>query len=80
MKSSNCKNPDDLPAILNVDEVSDFIGIGKSQMYELVKRIDFPAFRIGKRVFIPRDKFLAWIETQTAEKEALFYTDPRHFV
>ena len=63
--------------VLNVQEVSDFIGLGMSQTYDLIRRIDFPAFKIGNRTFVPRDKFLAWIDNQSAEKEALFYVDPR---
>ena len=63
--------------VLNVQEVSDFIGLGMSQTYDLIRRIDFPAFKIGNRIFVPRDKFLAWIDNQSAEKEALFYVDPR---
>jgi len=73
MKSCKYKSADELPMVLNVHEVSDFIGLGLSQVYELIKRIDFPAFRVGNRIFIPRDKFLAWIDTQTEEKETLFY-------
>ena len=63
--------------VLNVQEVSDFIGLGMSQTYDLIRRIDFPAFKIGNRIFVPRDKFLDWIDNQSAEKEALFYVDPR---
>jgi len=73
MKSCKYKSAEELPMVLNVHEVSDFIGLGMSQVYELIKRIDFPAFRVGNRIFIPRDKFLAWIDTQTEEKETLFY-------
>ena len=73
MKSCKYKSADELPMVLNVHEVSDFIGLGLSQVYELIKRIDFPAFRVGNRIFIPRDKFLAWIDAQTEEKESLFY-------
>lgn len=73
MKSCKYKSAEELPMVLNVHEVSDFIGLGLSQVYELIKRIDFPAFRVGNRIFIPRDKFLAWIDTQTEEKESFFY-------
>ena len=73
MKSCKYKSAEELPMVLNVHEVSDFIGLGLSQVYELIRRIDFPAFRVGNRIFIPRDKFLAWIDTQTEEKESLFY-------
>ena len=77
MKSCKYMSAEELPMILNVQEVSDLIGLGMSQTYDLIRRIDFPAFKIGNRIFVPRDKFLAWIDNQSAEKEALFYVDPR---
>ena len=77
MKSCKYLSAEELPMILNVQEVSDFIGLGMSQTYDLIRRIDFPAFKIGTRIFVPRDKFLDWIDNQSAEKEALFYVDPR---
>ena len=77
MKSCKYMSAEELPMILNVQEVSDFIGLGMSQTYDLIRRIDFPAFKIGNRIFVPRDKFLDWIDNQSAEKEALFYVDPR---
>ena len=57
MKSCQYKSSDELPLILNVQEVSNFLGLGLSQVYELVKRIDFPAFKVGSRIFVPKDKF-----------------------
>ena len=66
MKSCKYMSAEELPMILNVQEVSDFIGLGMSQTYDLIRRIDFPAFKIGNRIFVPRDKFLAWIDNQSA--------------
>jgi len=68
MKRSKYKSINELPMILNVIEAADFLGMGNSQMYELVKRSDFPAFNVGKRIYIHRDKFLAWIDAQVDEK------------
>ena len=73
MKSCLYKSSDELPLILNVQEVSNFLGLGLSQVYELVKRIDFPAFKVGSR--IPKDKFLTWLNVQTEEKDSLFYAE-----
>ena len=75
MKSCQYKSSDELPLILNVQEVSNFLGLGLSQVYELVKRIDFPAFEVGSRIFVPKDKFLTWLNVQTEEKDSLFYTE-----
>ncbi len=76
---NNCKykSPEELPMVLSAKEVADYIGMAKSNVYELINRVDFPAFRIGKRVFIPRDQFLDWINNQVEAKEDLFYKDPR---
>ena len=68
MKRSKYNNIDELPMILNAIEAADFLGMGHSQMYELVKHSDFPAFRVGKRIYIHRDKFLSWIDAQVDEK------------
>lgn len=75
MKSCQYKSSDELPLILNVQEVSNFLGLGLSQVYELVKRIDFPAFKVGsrdfphtvsgQRVYIDKGKFLSWLDAQT---------------
>ena len=77
MKSCKYKSAEELPMVLNVSEVAEYIGLSKANAYELTKRTDFPAFRIGKRVFIPRDQFLEWIDSQVEEKEDLFYMNPR---
>lgn len=77
MKSCKYKSPDELPMVLSAREVADYIGLAMANVYELTKRVDFPAFRIGKRVFIPREQFLSWIDKQVEEKETLFYSDPR---
>jgi predicted DNA-binding transcriptional regulator AlpA len=77
MKSCKYKSPEELPMVLNVREVADYIGLAMANAYELTKRADFPAFRIGKRVFVPRDQFLAWIDNQVEAKDELFYMNPR---
>ena len=75
MKSCQYKSSDELPLILNVQEVSNFLGLGLSQVYELVKRIDFPAFEVGSRIFMPKERFLTWLKVQTEETESLCCTE-----
>ena len=51
---------------LSVTEAAALIGIGKSTMYELVKRGDCEfAFTIGNRRLISRTKLEEWVERQT---------------
>lgn len=59
------KSYDELPLMLSVKELSEFLGISKSGAYELVKTKDFPVVKIGARVLIPKDKLIEWIDKQT---------------
>ena len=43
------------------------LGISKAGAYTLAHSRDFPAFRVGRRIVISQEKFLDWLEKQTAE-------------
>ena len=62
MKQSSYKAYEDLPLFLNVNDLSSAIGIAPSSGYELRHEKDSPSIRIGKRLVVPRDKFIAWVE------------------
>ena len=57
-------NIEDLPLTLKACEVVEVLRISKSKVYELAQSESFPAIRIGKRVVIPRDKLIQWMNTQ----------------
>ena len=59
------RNFNDLPLMLSVPEVGKVLGISRAGAYELVRADNFPKIRIGNRIVIPRDKFIAWIDQQT---------------
>lgn len=59
------QNYSDLPLMLSVPEVGKVLGISRAGAYELVRADSFPKIRIGNRIVIPRDKFIAWIDAQT---------------
>ena len=54
---------------LTVPDVQRALGIGKNTAYELANREDFPSIRVGKRILIPRDAFLRWLDKQTGQAE-----------
>ena len=54
----------DLPLTLNAREAAGVLRISKSKVYELAQSESFPAIRIGKRVVIPRDKLIQWMNNQ----------------
>ena len=61
---STYTNIEDLPLTLNAREVAEVLRISKSKVYELTRTESFPAIHIGKRVVIPRDKLIQWMNNQ----------------
>ena len=51
----------ELPFTLSVEEMAAFLGISRVGAYNLCHTKGFPSVRIGKRILIPRDRFLAWL-------------------
>ncbi len=69
MRTSKYKNYEALPLMLSVPEVGEVLGISRAGAYELVRSKGFPHMKIGTRILISRDKFLAWIDEQTGVME-----------
>lgn len=65
MRESKFKNYDDLPLVLSVPEVGEVLGISRAGAYELVRSKGFPRIKIGNRIVVPKDKFLAWMDAQS---------------
>ena len=51
--------------MLSVPEIGIVLGISRAGAYELVRADSFPKIRIGNRIVVPRDKFIAWIDQQS---------------
>jgi excisionase family DNA binding protein len=56
------KNFEELPMYMSVPAMAKLLGISESSGYELVHEKGFPAFRIGTRIVIERDKLRAWLD------------------
>ena len=65
MKQSQYQSYDELPLFLNARMVADALGVSPSSGYELMREPDFPALKIGSRVVVPKEKFIAWVERKT---------------
>ena len=61
---NNYRNYSELPLTLSVPEVAAVLGISRAGAYELVHSASFPKVKIGKRIVVPRDKLIAWIDAQ----------------
>lgn len=55
---------DDLPAVLNANQLGAALNISRANAYRLMRSADFPTLRIGHRMLVRRDKVLEWIEKQ----------------
>ena len=65
MRESKFKSYQDLPLTLTAPEVGEVLGISRAAAYELVRSEGFPRMKIGKRILVPRDAFLRWIDENT---------------
>jgi excisionase family DNA binding protein len=60
------KSLDDLPVCLNVSDVAQILRVSRKVAYKIIHQKDFPSIRVGeKRIVIPRDKFIEWMNRQT---------------
>ncbi len=64
MKRTVYKSYDELPLMLSVPEVATVLGISRAGAYELARREDFPALKIGSRIVVPKEKFIGWVDGQ----------------
>lgn len=64
--NSTFTNYDQLPLALNADEVAQVLGISRANAYNLMHSKGFPVLQINKRLVVPKDKLIAWIEQQIA--------------
>ncbi|EST56672.1 DNA-binding protein [Brevibacillus panacihumi W25] len=51
---------DDLPEVLEVKHIQQFLGIGQVQAYDLANSGQFHVVRVGRRIKIPKKSFLEW--------------------
>lgn len=55
---------DQLPLALRAEDVAQVLGISRANAYTLMHSKGFPVLKVGKRMVVPKDKLLAWIEAQ----------------
>ena len=65
MKESIYKSYDELPLFLNAETVAKALGVSPSSGYELMHEKDFPALRVGKRIVVPKERFIQLVDQNT---------------
>lgn len=46
---------------LTVDEMANYLRIGRSKAYQICQQEDFPKITLGKKIRIPREELNSWI-------------------
>ena len=64
---TDCRNFEDLPAMLTANELAGALGISRAGAYALIHSKGFPTLRIGKRLMVPKDKLAAGIDRNTGD-------------
>ena len=65
MKESTYKSYDERPLLLHAETGAKVLGVAPSTAYELMHEADFPTLKIGNRMVVPKEQFIAWVQWHT---------------
>ncbi|OMC99130.1 helix-turn-helix domain-containing protein [Paenibacillus sp. FSL R5-0636] len=63
------KNSRELPPVLQVVDIQNYLGIGKKQAYELCNSGQFHVVRVGRLIKVSREVFVKWMNGTGDEKQ-----------
>lgn len=52
-------------------ETAQVLGVSRPTVYLLMKRSDFPVFKVGSRTLVSAEGLRAWVQAQTERGEAV---------
>ena len=58
---------DQLPIMLNADQLAQALGISRAGAYQLMHAKDFPTIRIGKRMIVSKERLIKWLDEKQKE-------------
>ncbi len=73
----NIKPNEDVPLykeVMNVKELSKYLGIGKSKIYQLIREKKIPASKIGRQYRFSKQVIDAWLKENLITRENLQYS------
>ena len=51
--------------LLTIKDIQEVFQCGKNYAYSLTKLKGFPTIKIGKKIFVPKDRLKKWIDENT---------------
>lgn len=61
---SQYQSLEQLPLALCAADLAKVLGISRAMAYELMHSRSFPSIKIGKRLTVPKDKLIEWMDKQ----------------
>ena len=68
MKKMNERRENEIPKLLKADEVAETLNIGRSTVYQMLRRNEIPCIRIGRAVRVRQEDLESFID-QGVEEE-----------
>ena len=62
---TNYTSLEQLPITLSANQLAQVLGISRANAYTLMHSKGFPTIQIGKRMVVPKNKLIEWMERQT---------------
>ena len=62
---TNYTSMEQLPITLSANQLAQVLGISRANAYTLMHSKGFPTIQIGKRMVVPKNKLIEWMEEQT---------------
>ena len=51
-----------MPFALNAKQVAEILGVARNTAYTLMHSEGFPTLHVGRRLLVPKDKLLQWMD------------------
>ncbi len=61
MKNGMATQFDQLPLMLNAQQIAETLGLSRAGAYELLHSKGFPTLKVGKRLMVSKENFINWI-------------------
>ena len=56
---------------LSIPEAAEVLGVSRPLVYQLVRRSDFPAFKVGNRILISAAQLSRWVVNQSMHDQTV---------
>lgn len=63
-----------LPIMLNADQLAQVLGISRAGAYQLMHTKGFPTIRIGKRIVVPKQELIDWLNDRLKDNDSEVWT------